>query len=66
MEAEFVNEYINRLIANLHDVTSKNVMLEARLAIAEKVIANLNVELQQAIANQKKAKTESSPAASTS
>lgn len=65
MEAEFVNEYINRLIANLHDVTSKNVMLEARLAIAEKVIANLNIELQQS-ANHKKAKTESSPATSTS
>lgn len=47
MEAEFVNEYINRLLANLHDLTSKNVMLETRLAIAEKVVANLQADLQE-------------------
>jgi hypothetical protein len=44
MEAEFVNEYINRLLANLHDLTSKNVMLETRLAMAEKIVANLQAE----------------------
>jgi hypothetical protein len=44
MEAEFVNEYISRLIANLHDLTSKNVLLETRLAMAEKAIANLQAE----------------------
>lgn len=48
MEAEFVNEYINRLVANLHDLTSKNVMLETRLALAEKLVANLQIELQSA------------------
>lgn len=48
MEAEFVNEYINRLVANLHDLTSKNVMLETRLAMAEKLIASLQVEQQEA------------------
>lgn len=48
MEAEFVNEYINRLIATVHDLTSKNVLLETRLAIAEKVIASLQVEQQEA------------------
>jgi peptidoglycan hydrolase CwlO-like protein len=48
METEFVNEYINRLIANLHDLTSKNVLLETRLAMADKVVANLQVELKQA------------------
>lgn len=50
MEADFVNEYINRLLANLHDLTSKNVMLETRLAMSEKVIANLqaeNIELKK-------------------
>lgn len=47
METEFVNEYINRLIANLHDLTSKNVMLEARLAMADKVVASLQSELQK-------------------
>jgi uncharacterized coiled-coil protein SlyX len=45
MEAEFVNEYISRLIANLHDLTSKNVMLETRLALAEKLVANLQAEV---------------------
>jgi hypothetical protein len=44
MEAEFVNEYISRLIANLHDLTSKNVLLETRLAMADKIIANLQTE----------------------
>ncbi len=47
METEFVNEYISRLVANLHDLTSKNVLLETRLAMAEKVIANFQVELKQ-------------------
>lgn len=48
MEAEFVNEYINRLIANVHDLTSKNILLETRLAIAEKLVASLQVEQQEA------------------
>lgn len=48
MESEFVNEYISRLIANLHDLTSKNVLLETRLAMTEKIVASLQVELKQA------------------
>lgn len=48
MEAEFVNEYINRLVANVHDLTSKNILLETRLAIAEKLVASLQVEQQEA------------------
>ena len=55
MEAEFVNEYISRLLANLHDLTSKNVMLEARLAMAEKVVANLQAECQEHRNKNKKA-----------
>lgn len=48
MEAEFVNEYISRLVANVHDLTSKNILLETRLAIAEKLVASLQVEQQEA------------------
>lgn len=45
MEAEFVNEYINRLLANLHDLTSKNIMLETRLAMADKTVAGLQAKI---------------------
>ena len=53
MEAEFVNEYINRLVANLHDLTSKNVMLETRLALAEKLVANLQAEISKQASKKK-------------
>ena len=49
MEADFVNEYINRLTLNLHDTVSKNVLLETRLAVLEKSLANLQNEHQQAL-----------------
>ena len=56
MEAEFVNEYINRLVANVHDLTSKNILLETRLAIAEKLVASLQAEQQEAkVSKSKKA-----------
>jgi uncharacterized coiled-coil protein SlyX len=45
MEAEFVNEYINRLLANLHDLTSKNIMLETRLAMADKTVGSLQAKI---------------------
>lgn len=45
MEAEFVNEYISRLLANLHDLTSKNIMLETRLAMADKTMASLQAKI---------------------
>jgi len=57
METEFVNEYISRLIANLHDLTSKNVILETRLALSEKVRASLQTELQDIKSKQSKTKT---------
>ena len=49
MEADFVNEYINRLTVSLHEAVSKNVLQEARLALLEKSFANLQVEHQQAL-----------------
>lgn len=54
MEAEFINEYISRLIANLHDLTSKNVMLETRLVMAEKVVANLQTTVAESQAELEK------------
>jgi hypothetical protein len=47
MEADFVNEYIARLIANLNDVTNKAILLEARTNIYEKRIGELQVELEK-------------------
>lgn len=49
MEAEFVNEYISRLTSNLHDTVSKNVLLETRLAVLEKSLANLQNEHQKVL-----------------
>lgn len=49
MEAEFVNEYINRLTINLHDAISKNVLHETRLAILEKSHASLQTQHQQVL-----------------
>jgi hypothetical protein len=47
MEAEFVNEYIARLNSTIHDLIGKNIMLETRLVIAERVISTLQQELDQ-------------------
>jgi hypothetical protein len=61
MEAEFVNEYINRLTLNLHDFVSKNVLLETRLAVLEKSYASLQVEHQQALLELEKLKKKTKP-----
>ena len=45
MEAEFVNEYISRLLANIHDLTSKNIMLETRLVMADKTMTSLQAKI---------------------
>lgn len=55
MEAEFVNEYIARLNANLHDATSKNVMHETRIALLEKALSESNIELEKLRNKNKKA-----------
>lgn len=55
MEAEFVNEYIARLNANLHDATSKNVMHETRIALLEKALSESNTELEKLRNKNKKA-----------
>ena len=40
-QQEFVNEYISRQNKMISELTSKNIMLEARLAMAEKKIREL-------------------------
>lgn len=47
MESEFVNEYIARLNATIHDLTGKNIMLETRLVMAERVSSKLEEELEK-------------------
>lgn len=49
MEADFVNEYINRLTVNLHGAVSKNVLHETRMALLEKNYAILQNEHQQVL-----------------
>ena len=62
MEAEFVNEYISRLLANLHDLTSKNIILETRLVMADKTTASLEAKIAnlEKLGNKNK-KAEDSP-----
>jgi hypothetical protein len=47
MEAEFVNEYIARLNSTIHDLIGKNIMLETRLVMAERVSSALSAELKE-------------------
>lgn len=61
MEADFVNEYINRLTVNLHDAVSKNVLHETRLALLEKSYASLQAEHQQALQELDKLKKKTKP-----
>jgi hypothetical protein len=46
MEVEFVNEYISKLVAKVHDLTNQNLMLETRLALLDRALSESNVELQ--------------------
>lgn len=45
MEADFVNAYIERLLATVHDLTNKNILLETRVQFAEKKTSELQTEL---------------------
>jgi hypothetical protein len=61
MEAEFVNEFINRLTSNLHDLVSKNIMNETRLALLEKSFASLQAEHQKALEELERLKKKTKP-----
>jgi hypothetical protein len=41
MDTEFVNEYIARLTTYVHELTNKNILLETKLSMAEKVSKSL-------------------------
>lgn len=43
---EFVNAYIDKLNKSVHDLTGRNVVLETRLEMSEKVIAQLTGEIE--------------------
>jgi hypothetical protein len=45
MDADFVNAYIERLNATVHDLQSKNIILETRVLFAEKRAGELQTEL---------------------
>lgn len=46
METEFINEYIAKLTSTLHELTNKNILLEARLAMADKASSNLRKQIE--------------------
>jgi hypothetical protein len=48
-QTDFINVYIDILGKNLHDVTNRSIMQEAKIVLLEKANEKLNVELQQTI-----------------
>lgn len=61
MEADFVNEYINRLTVNLHEAVSKNVLHEARLTLLEKSLASLQAQHEQTVQELERIKKKAKP-----
>jgi hypothetical protein len=45
MDTEFVNEYIARLTTYVHELTNKNILLETKLSMAEKVSKRLQEQI---------------------
>lgn len=48
MDTEFVNEYIARLNSNLQELMNKCILLETKLAVANKVSSKLQEDLNAA------------------
>lgn len=51
MDPDFINVYIDTLIKNLHDLTSKSVVLETKLTYSEKITRELK-EKSEALESQ--------------
>lgn len=47
MDTEFVNEYIAKLTSNLHELMNKNILLETKLSMAEKVSRSLQEQVDK-------------------
>jgi hypothetical protein len=60
MNEEFVNTYIEMMNKKIEDLTRNEIMLQTRLAIAEKLIAGLQNENQKLQVNKKVKKEETS------
>lgn len=45
MDGEFLNIYIDTLIKNVHDLTSKNIVLDTKLQFSEKQLTALQDEV---------------------
>ena len=56
MDSDFVNTYIEKLNAALHDLTSKNVVLETRLAHTDKVNKDLVAQVESLTSQLERAK----------
>ena len=57
MDTEFINEYISKLTSLVHELINKNVMLEAKLSLAEKASSKLQQEVDKLTAATDKAST---------
>ena len=58
MNEEFVNTYIEIMNKKIEELTRSEIMLQTRLAIAEKLIASLQNENQKLQANKRVKKDE--------
>ena len=45
MDTEFVNEYIAKLTTYVHELTNKNILLETKLSMAERVSKSLQEQI---------------------
>ena len=45
MDSEFINTYIDTLLKNVHDQTSKNIVLDTKLQFSEKKLVALQEEV---------------------
>jgi hypothetical protein len=57
MDTEFINVFIQKQKACIEDLMSKNLILDAKLTMAEKVIAELTSKINEQTPDTKKIKS---------